>query len=138
MMQKGGLVPAGVYADYIAFFAFIVFFDNLAVLPFARLRAEGKAFRYSLLKFINIAVFMMLNLVLIVLVPVMIREKWMFYEQLESFYRPQWIGYVFVSKLAASALTILLLTPELLKIRFGVDRSEEHTTEIQSIMRISD
>src|SRR3546814_12463504 len=45
----------------------------------------------------------------------------MFYEQLESFYRPQWIGYVFVSNLAASALTFLLLTPELLKIRFGVD-----------------
>src|SRR3546814_16698623 len=45
----------------------------------------------------------------------------MFYEQIVSFYRPECIGYVFVSNLAASALTFLLLTPELLKIRYGVD-----------------
>src|SRR5690606_25284360 len=121
MMQKGGLVPAGEYADYIAFFAFIVFFDNLAVLPFARLRAEGKALWYSLLKFINVAVFILLNLILIVLVPLIIREKWMFYELLQPVYRSEWIGYVFISNLAASALTFLLLTPELLMIRFGVD-----------------
>src|SRR3546814_14344087 len=40
MMQNGGLVPAGEYGDYLAFVASMVFFENLAGLSFATLRAE--------------------------------------------------------------------------------------------------
>ncbi|QEC51033.1 O-antigen/teichoic acid export membrane protein [Anseongella ginsenosidimutans] len=121
LMQKDLLVPAGEYTDYIRLFAWIVFFDNLAVLPFARLRAEGRAVRYSLLKFLNIAVFILLNLLLIVVVPYAIREKWAFHDTLQQLYGADWIGYVFIANLAASALTFLLLTPELLKVRFRVN-----------------
>lgn len=120
-MQKGTLVPATEYAAYIQYFAWIVFFDNLAVLPFAKLRAEGRAVRYSLLKFLNIAVFILLNLFLIVLVPLVIREKWAFYEELQQVYRPGWVGYVFISNLAASALTFLLLSPEMLRVKLKID-----------------
>lgn len=121
LMQKGQLVPAGEYLEYIRFFALIVFFDNLAVLPFARLRAAGKARRYSMLKFLNIAVFISLNILLIVVVPLAISGKWPLYQALEQVYRPGWIGYVFISNLAASALTLLLLLPEVLRVKLKVD-----------------
>jgi len=120
-MQKGQLVPAGDYVDYIRLFAWIVFFDNLAVLPFARLRAEGKALRYSVLKFLNISVFIALNLLLILGVPLAIREKWIFHETLMEVYRPGWIGYVFVANLVASCLTFLLLSPQLVSLKLRVD-----------------
>lgn len=44
-------------------------------------------------------------------------------EWLQTWYRHQWIGYVFVSNLIASAATLLLLLPEISKLQLKFDRS---------------
>jgi len=111
------------YRSFVQYFLWILFIDAICVIPFAKLRADNKAFRYSLIKFLNIGCFVMMNLVFIFLLPIAIKHHWPMAAWLETWYRHQWIGYVFVANLIASVLTLLLLLPEVLKLQLKFDRS---------------
>jgi O-antigen/teichoic acid export membrane protein len=111
------------YARYIKYFIYILAADALAVIPFAKVRADGRSVRYSIIKFINILTFIGLNLLFILVFPLIIKEGWFGAEYLTGWYREGWVGYVFVSNLIASLVTLLLLTPELLKLTFSYDAS---------------
>ncbi len=80
----------------IIYSAFILFFDALALIPFAYLRLKNKAKVFASIKLVNISVNVALNLVLILV----------FKLGLEA---------VFISNLAASLVTLLLLLPNILK-----------------------
>lgn len=110
------------FKDYILFFVFILVADAIAVIPFARLRAEGKAFRFAIIKLTNILIVVGCNLTLILFVPQLMESGSMSWLHLESWYRPGWLGYVFVSNLIASLFTLLLLLPEIATFRFRIDR----------------
>src|SRR5690606_11639762 len=62
------------YVTYIRYFIYILVADALAVIPFAKVRAEGRPIRYSLIKIINILTFIGLNLAFIFVIPFIIRE----------------------------------------------------------------
>ena len=109
------------YARYIKYFIYILVADALAVIPFAKLRADGRPIRYSIIKFVNILTFIGLNLLFIFVFPLIIKEGWFGTEYLIGWYKEGWVGYVFVSNLIASLVTLLLLTPELLKLTFRYD-----------------
>ena len=119
-MQKGDIYDPD-YARYIKYFIYILVADALAVIPFARLRAEGRPIRYSIIKFINILTFIGLNLLLILVFPLIIKEGWFGAEYITGWYREGWVGYVFISNLVASLITLILLIPELLKLTFSYD-----------------
>jgi O-antigen/teichoic acid export membrane protein len=92
-------VVLAVPADYfylLYMVAVILFMDALAVLPFIKLRLERKAKKFALLKIINISINVLLNLVLI-------------------FKFKMGIEAVFISNLAASVLTFLLVLPSIIK-----------------------
>ena len=110
------------YKNYVRFFVWILFIDAICVIPFAKLRADEKAMRYSLVKFMNIGCFVGFNLLFILVIPAIIRHHWPLADWLSSWYRSTWVGYVFISNLVASIVTLLLLLPELLKIQFRFDR----------------
>ena len=57
------------YVLYVKFFAVILAADALAVVPFAKLRAEGKAMRYGLIKLLNIVIFVAFNLIFLFYLP---------------------------------------------------------------------
>jgi len=80
----------------IIYSAFILFFDALALIPFAYLRLKNKAKVFASIKLVNISVNVALNLVLILV----------FKLGLEA---------VFISNLAASLVTLLFLLPNILK-----------------------
>jgi O-antigen/teichoic acid export membrane protein len=103
-MQNGETVSGNDYAKFAKYFIYILVADALAVIPFAKIRAEGKALRYATIKFINIGTFIGLNLFFIFT------------------YTEKWVGYVFISNLAASLLTLLLLLPELLQLKLQYDK----------------
>ena len=107
---------------YITYFAIILVLDALAVIPFSKVRANGRPFRYGLIKIINISIFVSSNLFLIVFIPFAIKNNFSFATLFVGWYKSQWIGYVFISNLLASAVTLLLLTPELLKLQLRFDR----------------
>ncbi|HEX2963137.1 MAG TPA: flippase [Ignavibacteriales bacterium] len=82
--------------DISYYFTFILFFDALAVIPFAHLRLLRKARKFALIKTINIIVNVALNIILI---------------------RGFKMGMmaVFISNLVASVLTLILLVPEIMR-----------------------
>lgn len=121
-LQAGKQSSLADYKRYIQYFIFILFLDALAVIPFARVRAEGKPKRYAIIKFVNILSFISLNLFFIFGIPFIIRHQLPFSNELSLIYQTEWIGYVFISNLIASGLTLLLLLPELLKLKFNPDK----------------
>lgn len=95
--------------EYIIYFVLIVSFDALASIPFAKLRSQRRPMRFAMVKLINIGVNIGLNLV--------------FYVDFSSFTLKTDMGvsYVFIANLIASGVTLLLLSPQFLKIKLVFD-----------------
>ncbi len=106
------------FVSYIIYFIAILVIDAWCVIPFAKIRAEGKPGRYGTIKFINIIIFIGLNLTFIWLLPFWISHHLTGADWISQWYMKGWVGYVFISNLAASIITLILLLPELVKIRF--------------------
>lgn len=121
-LNKGSQTQFSDYLQYIRFFVWILFVDAICVIPFARLRSDNKAFKYSLIKFSNIGIFVGLNLIFLLLIPLVIRQQWPLADWLSSWYRVKWVGYVFIANLIASIATLLLLLPEFMKIQLKFDK----------------
>ncbi len=109
------------YETFIQLFIGILCLDAFSVIPFARIRANGQPLRYGVIKLVNIFFFVGLNLFFLFVIPWIIKHELPLHHFFESWYRPAWVGYVFISNLAASALTLLLLSPELLDLTFDIN-----------------
>lgn len=107
--------------QYITYTIWILVLDALVIIPFSKLRADGRPIYYAAIKIGNVFVNLGLNVVFIAWLP-----KWAvsnpggFWEMIykEDFQ----IGYIFVSNLIASFLTLMVLAPHYFKIRWSFDR----------------
>lgn len=117
-IKVGNRTPHNDFVSYIIYFIAILVIDAWCVIPFAKIRAEGRPGRYGTIKFINIIIFIGLNLTFIWLLPFWISRHLIGADWISQWYIKGWVGYVFVSNLVASIITLILLLPELLKIRF--------------------
>lgn len=120
-MQRDSAHHHADYGSYVKFFIYILVMDALSVIPFAKLRAEGRSLRYAGLKCFNVFLFIGLNLFFIFGIPAILTHQWFGADFFASWYRPSWVGYVFISNLIASISTFLLLIPELAKLRWKID-----------------
>jgi len=108
------------HPEYIQWFAIILTLDALAALPFARLRAENKAFRFAAIKLFEMLITVLLSLFFIVYCP-------QFYEHnpnswVADIYQPNiGVGYIFIANLIASVIKLLLLSPQLAGFIWGID-----------------
>jgi O-antigen/teichoic acid export membrane protein len=109
------------FERFITYFVAILIIDAWCVIPFAKIRADGKPGRYSLIKFINVIIFIALNLTFIWGLPFWTSHHLPGTAWINEWYVKGWVGYVFLSNLIASTITLILLLPELLKIRFDFD-----------------
>jgi O-antigen/teichoic acid export membrane protein len=107
---------------YVQYLIWILFIDAICIIPFAKLRADGRPLKYSVLKFVNIGIFVGLNLFFIYLVPYLINHNLVGHDWLITWFKPKWVGYVFVANLIASMATLILLWPEFLALRLKFDR----------------
>lgn len=106
------------HPEYVTYFAFILFFDSVAMIPFALLRHEEKAKAFAFVRSIGIAVNIILTVLFIVYFPV-----W-FNDSKNLFYNPTiGIGYVFLANLISSFLVLAMLLPGMFK-SFGKFDSE--------------
>jgi O-antigen/teichoic acid export membrane protein len=113
-------IPPG-HERYAVWVALILGLDALSAIPFARLRLENKARKFAGIKLASIVLNVALNLFFIVLCPAVMSGKWLpgLQPLAARLYDPTvGVGYVFLSNLVASALTLLLLWRELLDFRF--------------------
>lgn len=111
------------HPEYVSWFAIIVASDAIANIPFAKLREQGKAKRFAFIKSANIIVFAGLNIFFILFCkPVYEAQESVFKPFVNLFYNPEiGVGYIFISNLAASLFTLLLLSPQIIKTRWDFD-----------------
>lgn len=112
------------HPEYIVWFAIILGADAIAAIPFAKLREQGKAKRFAIIKSINIAINIGLNVFFIWFCKGVYDAPESDYKSfVEKIYDPSvGIGYIFISNLFASAITLLLLAPEVLSVKWKIDK----------------
>ena len=109
------------YPNFIQWLVWILVLDVLTTLPFAKLRVDHRAWRFASIRLVNIAVNIGLNLFFYLLCPYFLKQG-IALNFVESIYDPAMgIGYIFISNLIASAVMLLLLTPEIFKLKFSFD-----------------
>ena len=91
------------HPEYIQFFALIIGMDAVASISFAKLREQDKAMRFAFIRIINIMVNIGLNLYFIV-------------------YQEYGIAYIFIANLVASAITLLMLFPQMISSSWVFDK----------------
>jgi len=109
------------YIFYVKCFIYILILDALCVIPFAKVRADGRPFRYSIIKFSNIVLVFILNLFFLFGAPYLIKHHLAGADWIATWYRPLWVGYVFLANLIASFVTLIMLLPEILKLKLRFD-----------------
>jgi O-antigen/teichoic acid export membrane protein len=112
------------HPEYVRWFAWILTFDSICAIPFAYLRAKNRPARFAWVKMTNIAINIVLNLFFLVLCPFVLRQSHtgVFGKVISSFYRSDWgVEYIFISNLAASSLTLMMLMPQILEVRWKIN-----------------
>ena len=111
------------HPEYIVWFAIILGMDATANIAFAKLREQNKAKRFAIIKSINITIWIFLNVFFIAVCRTVHQNpNSIFYSIVEKIYDPKiGVGYIFISNLIASGITLLLLLPDMLRIRFNFD-----------------
>ena len=101
---------------FIKWLAVIVALDAATSIPFANLRLEGKAVRFATLKIVNIFFNIFFNVFFLTLCPYILKSNPDSF--IQFIYYPEFgVGYVFVSNLLASVITLIMLIPEIRKIK---------------------
>ena len=109
------------HPEYVVWFAIIIGVDALTSIFFARLRYLNQAMRFAAVKLTNIFVNILCNLFFLLLCPYLLKQNPDFSFVL-TIYNPEiGVGYIFISNLIASVITLLLLLPSLLKQRYVFD-----------------
>ncbi|MCD4681849.1 MAG: oligosaccharide flippase family protein [Bacteroidales bacterium] len=106
--------------DLIIYSAIIIGIDAFTAIQFAYLRQQNKPIRFSLIRIITVSINVGLNLYFIWICDILYKSNpdssFLF------FYNPEIrIGYVFISNLVASIVAVILLLPQILKIKIVLD-----------------
>ena len=113
------------HKEYVLWFAWMIALDALSAIPFARLRALGKARRFATIKLINIFITIGLNFFFLLCCPWISKDfpGGSMFRIIHLVYRPDWgIEYIFISNLIASLVTLFLLIPQFAGIKPTADR----------------
>lgn len=98
----------------------ILIFDTLAVIPFAYLRVINKPIRYTVIKVLNVAIIVVLNLVFLKYIPEAIAKGKQFSVLIMSIYSKNYlVDYIFIANLTGSTISLFLLIPYLLKFKYS-------------------
>lgn len=136
--------------EYIGYAIAIMGLDALVVIPFAKLRAEGRPAKYAVLKTANVGLNLGLNLLFLIVLPYLaglerpidaslnaslalgadasfaadptLENSASIRQWLVGFYRPNFeIAYIFIANTIASASTFIWLSGQYKGLRFGFD-----------------
>ncbi|MFZ4862574.1 polysaccharide biosynthesis C-terminal domain-containing protein [Sphingobacterium sp. Mn56C] len=117
------VADAAEYVSYVKYFGVILAADALAVIPFVKLRAEGRPLVYGAIKLINIFVLVLSNCFLLFWLPALVKDSSFWQQFASGWFHEGWLGNVFISNLIASIVTLLLLLPQLRAFKFAPDKA---------------
>lgn len=107
-------MECGGHESYVWMMALAVAIDAYSCIPFAYLRYKKRPVRFAMLKLVNIGLNIVLNIFFLLICPWLMRVApgWV-----EWFYVADFgIGYIFLSNLIASAVTLVMLLPDIVRI----------------------
>jgi O-antigen/teichoic acid export membrane protein len=107
--------------EYITYTIWILTLDALAIIPFSKLRAEKRPMRYAAIKMSNVSINLLLNVFFLAFLPNLVAHSPNGFLSTIYFENFQ-IGYIFVSNLAASLFTLIVLSPNYLNISWKFDQ----------------
>jgi len=107
--------------DYVIWFIFIIAFDALAAIPFARLRLENRPIRFAILKTLGIIVNICFIFFFLEVCPWLLKQD--FYEYVSFYSDGDRISYVFVANLLGSFSVLLLLLSEFRYLKLVFDKA---------------
>jgi O-antigen/teichoic acid export membrane protein len=114
------LIQYGGHSEYIVLISLIVALDAFTSLPFAYLRYQNKAKKFSMIRVINVVVNIGLNILFLIVIPRSLGDTY----QSHFLYRSiPLVGWVFISNLVASITTLLLLWQVLNNFRLEIDKT---------------
>ncbi len=102
---------------YVLLIGIIVALDAAAAIPFAMLRKENKSMRFSFIKTCNVITNILFNIIFLVIIP----EKSMMIAEIIFGEQTSLLIWVFISNILASILNLILLSPQLTKLRIQLD-----------------
>jgi O-antigen/teichoic acid export membrane protein len=107
--------------EYITYTIWILTLDALAIIPFSKLRAERKPIKYAAIKIGNVSISLLLTLFFLAILPKLVAQN---PDGIFSmiYFRNYEIGYIFISFIAASLATFLVLIPNYTKIAWTFDK----------------
>jgi len=115
------IMKLGSHPEWLIYVVVIVALDTIAVLPFSKLRQDGKPQKFALIKLLNI----LTNMFFVIFFLYFCKSDFEAGKQnlFASLYNPGiGIGYVFISNLIASSITLLLLIREFSGFTFQIDK----------------
>ncbi len=107
------------HPDYVWMVALIIAIDAFTALPFAYLRYQKRPVRFAVVKLFSIFLNIALNLFFFLLCPWLykINPHW-----ISWFFDPDFmVGYILVSNLISSGAVLLVLLPEIFKVKYRFD-----------------
>jgi len=115
-----GRLHYGNHSEYIVYFVMIVGLDAIVSIPFARLRQQNQALKFAVVKLGNILINILCNFFFLLLCPYLIRHG---YDLPRALYHPSGgVGYVFLSNMIASGVTLLILYRDVIMVKLTFDR----------------
>ena len=119
LFRKDLALWSEINVEYIVFAIWILTFDALAILPFSKIRAEGRSIKYAAIKILNVIIYLFLNVFFLIILPDIAKESSNPF--IQTIYNDDFqIGYIFVANLLASITTLLLLYKEILQVQLRV------------------
>jgi O-antigen/teichoic acid export membrane protein len=107
--------------EYFIMIGIIVGVDAFTAIPFARLRQKNKAAKFALIKIIGVIINISLNFLFLYFIPKYdLNEKYKFIAGIYS--ENIGVGYVFVSNLVASLVTLILLLDEIIRVKIKFNK----------------
>jgi O-antigen/teichoic acid export membrane protein len=105
---------------YIGYFILILCLDAFVIIPFAKLRAEEQPGVYAIIKIANVCTNIGFNLFFLLVLPKLALSDtegiW------NALYVPDYeVSYILISNLIASAITLLILSPNYFRLQRGFD-----------------
>ena len=110
------------HKEYIIWFAWIIALDAFTSIPFAKLRRERKAFRFSMIKIANVLATL-----------IMVFFFYEIYPWIKGSPKVMDVRFVFLANLIGSALTLVLLWKEIFQASFKFDSALFKTLMLYSI-----
>lgn len=108
-------------ARYIRWFSIILLLDACSSLPFAKLRLENRPILFSAIKVINVLIAAVMIFLYLSIFPRM--ESQQLLSGFPFYYSPgRELDYVFLSNLVASLAVLILLIPQLRKVKLTIDK----------------